>query len=155
MSQPPPGRTDRVPGKDVPPKNLGGQNFLWLINGPNSEGDWNERQRLARRMTLRTLMRCVPLVWLVMIVRLVSIFPGDFGIVAWWMLVIGLLVRGLAWLFRFAGNQPTRKETRALILVVLVMNLWLATSFSTDERIAWLITTPLALVVASSLAKKM
>ena len=58
MSQPPPGREDRVPGKDVPPKNLGGQNFLWLINGPNSEGDWNERQRLARRMTLRTLMRC-------------------------------------------------------------------------------------------------
>src|SRR3954469_21080376 len=102
MALPPAGPGRRVPGRPYPAANRGGQTFLWLIEGPDSEGDWNERERRARRRALRTLATCVPLIWFVMAVRLVAHLPNGF---LWWALFLGFLYRGVSWLVRYAGNQ--------------------------------------------------
>jgi hypothetical protein len=151
MALPPAGPGRRVPGRSYPAANRGGQTFLWLIEGPDSEGDWNERERRARRRTLRTLATCVPLIWYVMAVRLVAHLPNEF---LWWALFLGFLYRGVSWLVRYAGNQPTRKEARSLVVIVTTMNMLLATRLAADDRVAWLFAVPASLFVTSILAKR-
>jgi hypothetical protein len=140
----PPGRQDRPPGKPVPPKSLGQQSFLWLIGGPHSEGDFNAVERRSLHLALRALVGCTPVVWLVLVVRLVALAPDE---VLWWVFSLGILYYGISWIFSFGRGEPAVRPVRMIVVLVTIMLLLLAARLFADARAAWLLAVPAALAL--------